>query len=127
MSIKLKTVILECRDIPQLVSFYTSLLHWPVVYEIETFVGIHSNEDEMGIAFQYDENYVPPTWPAKLGQQQMMAHLDFAVEDKSALKEAVEKATILGAKIADEQYGGEDWITMLDPAGHPFCFVVWNH
>lgn len=127
MSIKLKTVILECRDIPQLVSFYTSLLHWPVVYEIETFVGIHSNEDEMGIAFQYDENYVPPTWLAKLGQQQMMAHLDFAVEDKSALKEAVEKATILGAKIADEQYGGEEWITMLDHAGHPFCFVVWNH
>ena len=127
MSIKLKTVILECRDIPQLVSFYTSLLHWPVVYEIETFVGIHSNEDEMGIAFQYDENYVPPTWPTKPGQQQMMAHLDFAVEDKNALKEAVEKATILGAKIADEQYGGEEWITMLDPAGHPFCFVVWNH
>lgn len=127
MSIKLKTVILECGDIPQLVSFYTSLLHWPVVYEIETFVGIHSNEDEMGIAFQYDENYVPPTWPAKLGQQQMMTHLDFAVEDKSALKEAVENATILGAKIADEQYGGEEWITMLDPAGHPFCFVVWNH
>ncbi|MBE5985418.1 MAG: VOC family protein [Paenibacillaceae bacterium] len=127
MSIKLKTVILECRDIPQLVSFYTSLLHWPVVYELETFVGIHSDEDEMGIAFQYDENYIPPTWPARPGQQQMMAHLDFAVADKSELKEAVEKAIILGAKIADEQYGGEEWITMLDPAGHPFCFVVWNH
>ena len=127
MSIKLKTVILECRNIPQLVSFYTSLLHWPVVYELETFVGIHSNEDEMGIAFQYDENYIPPTWPAKQGQQQIMAHLDFAVADKSELKESVEKAVMLGAKIADEQYGGEEWITMLDPAGHPFCFVVWNH
>lgn len=127
MNIKLKTVILECQDIPQLVSFYTSLLHWQVVYEIETFVGIHSNEDEMGIAFQYDENYIPPIWPAKPGQQQMMAHLDFAVADKSELKEAVEKAIILGAKIADEQYGGEEWITMLDPAGHPLCFVVWNH
>jgi len=127
MNIKLKTVILECRDIPQLVSFYTNLLHWPVVYELETFVGIHSKEDEMGIAFQYDENYIPPTWPARPGQQQMMAHLDFAVADKSELKEAVEKAVMLGAKIADEQYGGEEWITMLDPAGHPFCFVVWNH
>jgi len=127
MNIKLKTVILECRDIPQLVSFYTNLLHWPVVYELETFVGIHSNEDEMGIAFQYDENYIPPTWPTRPGQQQMMAHLDFAVSDKSELKEAVKKAVMLGAKIADEQYGGEEWITMLDPAGHPFCFVVWNH
>jgi len=127
MNIKLKTVILECRDIPQLVSFYTNLLHWPVVYELETFVGIHSNEDEMGIAFQYDENYIPPTWPTRPGQQQMMAHMDFAVADKSELKEAVEKAVMLGAKTADEQYGGEEWITMLDPAGHPFCFVVWNH
>ncbi|MBE5995330.1 MAG: VOC family protein [Paenibacillaceae bacterium] len=127
MNIQLKTVILECWDIPQLVSFYTNLLHWPVVYEIETFVGIHSNKDEIGIAFQYDENYIPPTWPARPGQQQMMAHLDFAVADKSELKEAVEKAVMLGAKKADEQYGGEEWITMLDPAGHPFCFVVWNH
>lgn len=87
MNIQLKTVILECWDIPQLVSFYTNLLHWPVVYEIETFVGIHSNKDEIGIAFQYDENYIPPTWPARPGQQQMMAHLDFAVADKSELKE----------------------------------------
>ncbi len=127
MNIQLKTVILECRDIPQLVSFYTCLLHWPVVYELETFVGIHSNEDDMGIAFQYDENYIPPTWPARPGQQQMMAHLDFAVADKSELKEAVEKAVMLGAKKAEDQYCGEEWITMLDPAGHPFCFVVWDH
>ncbi|GLB32461.1 glyoxalase/bleomycin resistance/dioxygenase family protein [Lacrimispora amygdalina] len=127
MNIKLKTVILECRDIPQLLSFYTGLLHWPVVFEIDTFVGIHSNQDEMGIAFQYDENYIPPTWPSKPGHQQMMAHLDFAVDDKNELKEAMEKAIKLGAKIADEQYGGEEWVTMLDPAGHPFCFVVWNH
>ena len=127
MNIKLKTVILECHDIQQLVSFYTGLLHWPVVFELETFVGIHSNEEDMGIAFQYDENYVPPTWPSQPGRQQMMAHLDFAVDDKNELKEAMEKAIMLGAKIADEQYGGEEWITMLDPAGHPFCFVIWNH
>ena len=126
MTIRLKTVILECRDIPQLLSFYTGLLNWPVVYEQETFVGIHSNDEEMGIAFQYDENYIPPVWPSQLGQQQMMAHLDFAVADKQELKEAMEKATMLGAKIANKQYGGEEWVTMLDPAGHPFCFVVWS-
>uniref|UniRef100_UPI0006D152A8 VOC family protein n=1 Tax=Clostridium sp. NkU-1 TaxID=1095009 RepID=UPI0006D152A8 len=127
MAIKLKTVILECNDIPQLLSFYTGLLHWPVVFELDTFVGIHSDEEEMGIAFQYDENYIPPTWPSQPGQQQMMAHLDFAVADKNELKEAIGKAIKLGAKIANEQYGGEEWVTMLDPAGHPFCFVVWNH
>lgn len=82
MNIRLKTVILECSDIPQLLSFYTGLLDWPVVYEQETFVGIHSNDEEMGIAFQYDENYIPPVWPSQLGHQQMMVHLDFAVADK---------------------------------------------
>lgn len=117
---------MECRDIPQLLSFYTGLLDWPVVYEQETFVGIHSNDEEMGIAFQYDENYIPPVWPSQPGQQQMMAHLDFAVADKQELKEAMGKAIKLGAKIANKQYGGEEWITMLDPAGHPFCFVVWS-
>ncbi len=127
MAIKLKTVILECCDIPQLVSFYTGLLNWPVVFELDTFVGIHSNEEEMGIAFQYDEKYIPPIWPSQPGQQQMMSHLDFGVTDKKELKEAIEKAIKLGAKIANDQYGGEEWVTMLDPAGHPFCFVVWNH
>ncbi len=127
MTIKLKTVILECCDIPQLLSFYTGLLNWPVVYEVATFVGICSDMGEVGIAFQYDENYIPPIWPSQPGRQQMMAHLDFAVTDKEELKDAVEKAIMLGAKIASEQYGGEDWVTMVDPAGHPFCFVVWGH
>ncbi len=126
MNIRLKTVILECSDIPQLLSFYTGLLDWPVVYEQETFVGIHSNDEEMGIAFQYDENYIPPVWPSQQGHQQMMVHLDFAVADKNELKEAIEKAIMLGGKMANKQYGGEEWVTMLDPAGHPFCFVVWS-
>jgi len=55
-----------------------------------------------------------------------MVHLDFAVADKNELKEAIEKAIMLGGKMANKQYGGEEWVTMLDPAGHPFCFVVWS-
>jgi sugar/nucleoside kinase (ribokinase family) len=97
------------------------------VYEVDTYVGICSDKGEVGIAFQYDENYIPPIWPSQPERQQMMAHLDFAVTDKEDLKEAVEKAIMLGAKIASEQYGGEDWVTMVDPAGHPFCFVVCGH
>ncbi|WP_077610992.1 VOC family protein [Clostridium sp. Marseille-P2415] len=126
MDVKFKTVILECSDIPQLQSFYTGLLHWPVVFAEETFVRIQSNQGEVGIAFQYDEDYIPPIWPSQPGQQQMMAHLDFAVADKDELKEATENAIELGAKITDEQYGREEWVTMIDPAGHPFCFVIWD-
>lgn len=126
MKIELKTVILECSDISRLLSFYGQLLGWPVVFEEDGFVRIQSNQNGMGIAFQYDADYTPPVWPSRAGCQQMMAHLDFAVADRRALKEATDKAIGLGAKVADEQYGDDDWITMLDPDGHPFCFVIWD-
>lgn len=56
----------------------------------------------------------------------MMAHLDFGVKDKTELQEMVDKAVKLGASIPDTQYGNEKWVTLLDPAGHPFCIVIWN-
>lgn len=31
------------------------------------------------------------------------------------------KAIQLGADIASNQFGGTDFITMIDPSGHPFC------
>lgn len=125
MKIILKTVILECRDMKQLVDFYSGLLDWPVVFEENEFVRIQSPETGMGIAVQYEEDYIPPVWPPEKGKQQMMAHLDFGV-GRAELKEAVDKAVGLGARISDTQYGGDEWITMLDPAGHPFCIIVWN-
>ena len=124
--IKLKTAILECGDILSLCSFYAELLQWPVVFKVETFIRIQSPDNCTGIAFQFDEKYVPPKWPTELQEQQMMAHLDFAVDEKEEMKNAVEKAIQLGAKIADTQYGNDEWVTMIDPAGHPFCFVLWN-
>ncbi len=124
--LKLKTVILDCKDIPQLLDFYGQLLNWPVVFQEDTFVRIQSKDTDMGIAFQYDEDYVPPVWPSQAGKQQMMSHLDFAVRDKSELKVTTERALQLGAKVAEEQYGDGEWITLFDPAGHPFCFVIWD-
>ena len=124
--IKLKTVILETNDISTLCSFYSELLQWPIVFQVDTFVRIQAPQNGTGIAFQFDEDYTPPKWPTEKGKQQMMAHLDLGVADKSEMKKAIEKAVKLGAKIADVQYGNEEWITMLDPAGHPFCFVIWN-
>jgi len=78
----------------------------------------------MGIAFQYAEDYVPPIWPSQVGKQQIMSHLDFAVADNNELAILTEKAIQLGAKVAANQYGDGEWITLLDPAGHPFCFVI---
>lgn len=55
----------------------------------------------------------------------MMAHLDFGV-DRKDLQEAVDRALRLGGRLAEAQYGGDEWITLLDPAGHPFCLLAWD-
>ena len=67
--------------------------------------------------FQRNPDYQPPVWPAQPGEQQQMAHLDFAVND---LEKAVEHAIECGATMAENQFSDE-WKVMLDPAGHPFC------
>lgn len=126
MSLKLKTVILECKDMHQLVDFYSGFLGWPIVFREESFVRLQSPESEMGIAVQYAEDYIAPVWPSKAEKQQMMVHLDFGVHNRQELESCVDKAVKLGAKIAEMQYGDGEWITMIDPAGHPFCIVVWD-
>lgn len=125
MRITLETVILECRDMDGLVNFYSGFLDWPVVYREDKFIRLQSPDSRTGIAVQYAEDYLPPVWPSEPGKQQMMAHLDFGV-DRKDLQEAVDKAVGLGARVAETQYGGDEWITLLDPAGHPFCLLIWD-
>ena len=125
MKITLETVILECRDMEELVHFYSGFLDWPVVYRDPEFIRIQGPDSPTGIAVQYAEDYLPPVWPSQPEKQQMMAHLDFGVSRKD-LREAVDKALRLGGKIAEAQYGGDEWITLLDPAGHPFCLLIWD-
>ena len=45
-------------------------------------------------------------------------HFDFQVDN---VLEMIEKAKALGAVMAANQYGGEDFVTLIDPSGHPFC------
>lgn len=125
MNAELKTLILECKDLASLSGFYTRLLGWPVVFQTEGFIRIQPPGGTVGLGFQQDEDYIRPVWPTELHRQQIMAHMDFAVANRNELEEAVKKAEILGAKKAGAQYGDE-WVTMLDPAGHPFCFVIWE-
>ena len=122
----LKTVILECRDVRRLLAFYQGLLGWPVAFDEGEFIRIECPDTGMGLAFQLDEDYVPPVWPTARGQQQMMARLDFGVSDGAELQAMAAKALSLGATKASEQYGDGDWLTLLDPAGHPFCLVIWG-
>lgn len=65
--------------------------------------------------------YVRPIWPEEEGKQQKQMHFDFQVPD---VPKAVKKAEALGAVKMEAQFGGNEFTTMLDPAGHPFCLCT---
>ncbi len=122
LPIRLKAVVLDCRDIQALSDFYIRMLGWEKVYsEGDYWVEIAPPGGDSDIAFQKNEDYLPPVWPEEPGAQQQMVHLDFAV-GRDWLQEAAGQAVACGAKVAETQFS-DDWIVLIDPEGHPFCFV----
>jgi catechol 2,3-dioxygenase-like lactoylglutathione lyase family enzyme len=113
-------VVLDAPDAVALARFYVSVLGWPIVKEEEGWAAIAVPGTSSYLAFQTSEGYVPPVWPNTEGRQQMMMHIDVAVDDLSA---AVAHALELGAAEADFQ-PQEDVRVLYDPAGHPFCLYL---
>ena len=110
--IRLGSLAIDCPDPSALATFYSTLL------------GFEMNGDDAiltpegwEIWFQEVEDYQAPTWPTQERGQQL--HFDVATNDIGA---AVVLAESVGAKRAPNQ-GNHEWVVMLDPAGHPFCFV----
>lgn len=134
LPIALDAVVLECRDAAALSDFYIRLIGWRKNHvEENEWTDIISTFGGVKIAFQQNPNYIPPVWPDEPGAQQQMAHLDFTVQNQEQLELAVQHALSCGAVKANIQYGEATspesdslWTTMLDPAGHPFCFVIWS-
>ena len=126
-AIRLSSVVLDCRDAVALSEFYIRLLGWRLNDgEGDTWVDIVAPNGGTMLGFQKNEDYVPPVWPEEPGAQQQMVHLDFAVRGKGQLEPAVRHAVACGAIQASVQYGPDCWVTMIDPEGHPFCFIVGN-
>jgi hypothetical protein len=113
-------VVLDAPDGHALARFYAELLGWPIAKEDPGGAAIAVPGTSSYLAFQTEENYVPPVWPAGGGHQQMMMHLDIAVDDLAA---SVADAVELGARLAEFQ-PQEEVRVMLDPAGHPFCLYL---
>jgi catechol-2,3-dioxygenase len=116
---KLRSVVLDAPDIARLAGFYQDLAGWTQSYADDEWITLQT-PDGYRISFQRAPDHVPPQWPDPAHPQQF--HLDLRVPDMQAAAEAAEKlgATRLG--------GGETWVTMADPAGHPFdlCFSADN-
>ena len=113
-------VVLDAPDGVALANFYASLLGWPIAKQEGGEAAIAVPGTSSYLAFQSEPQYVPPVWPATGGHQQMMLHLDIAVDD---LPGAVADAVGLGATVAEYQ-PQDDVRVLLDPAGHPFCLYI---
>jgi catechol 2,3-dioxygenase-like lactoylglutathione lyase family enzyme len=109
-------ISIDSRNPERLRDFYANLTGW----EKRSKYGPELVADN-GLVILFpdcDFDYIPPVWPEEPGKQQKQMHFNFGVDD---LRAAVAEATRLGATKAASQYGGEHFITMLDPEGHPFC------
>ena len=118
--------VLDSPNPIELARFYERMLGWAIVRSEGPQPGspaedgwalLRSPDGTRKLEVQWEPHYVPPTWPPKAGEQLMMMHLDFGVDD---LESAVAWAIEAGARIAQYQ-PQEDVRVMLDPDGHPFC------
>jgi catechol 2,3-dioxygenase-like lactoylglutathione lyase family enzyme len=108
---QLELVALDAPDIETLASFYAELTGWEVVRKEPDWITVRTG-DGHEVAFQLAPDHVAPQWPGQEHPQQV--HLDLQVDGYQA---AAERAVGLGAtRLAD----GPSWVTLADPAGHPF-------
>jgi catechol-2,3-dioxygenase len=108
---RLELAAFDAADIDTLATFYANLTGWEVVRRTPDWITLRTGNDRE-IAFQSAPDHIPPQWPGQDFPQQF--HLDLQIADHQA---AADRAVTLGAtRLAD----GPSWITLADPAGHPF-------
>ncbi|QGL51171.1 VOC family protein [Micromonospora terminaliae] len=111
MTARLDLAIFDAADINRVGAFYAGLTGWDVVRRDPDRFGLRA-PDGQEIEFQHAPDHVAPQWPGHEHPQQF--HLDLQTDDPRAM---TERAVGLGAtRLAD----GPTWITLADPAGHPF-------
>lgn len=108
---RLGAVILDAADIEAVATFYADLTGWEVARKGSDWIALRAS-DGQEVGFQRAPDHVRPQWPGQERPQQV--HLDLYVDGREV---AAERAVSLGAtRLAD----GDSWITLADPAGHPF-------
>ena len=120
MSIKLRTIVMDCYDAQVTARFYCDLLGWKKTVDEKNWVLVRDPAGGTGLSFQTEPDYAPPVWPEQPGEQRKMLHIDFLVDD---LNEAVALALKCGGKKAPDQYL-PNVVVMFDPDSHPFCLFT---
>jgi len=108
---RLELAAFDAQDTQRLAQFYVDLAGWEILRNDGGWINVRTSDGQQ-IGFQPAPNYALPQWPGQEHPQQF--HLDLFVEGREA---AAERAVSLGAaRLAT----GPTWITLTDPAGHPF-------
>lgn len=108
---KLDVVVIDAADYRGLAAFYGELTGWEQAHVDDDWVALHAG-DGWKVGFQLSPDHRPPRWPGQERPQQ--AHLDFHVPE---LEPALERVLALGGTLLRRN---ERWLTVADPAGHPF-------
>lgn len=116
---------LDCADARELASFYSQLLGWEVnTRDGAGWAQVRDPDGGVGLNFQADSWYQPPTWPEAPGAQMKMMHFEVLVDDLEAAVRLVQEAGGKEAPHQPQDRDGGRLRVMLDPAGHPFCLFV---
>lgn len=119
------TLTLDCADAVELAEFWCALLGWDVTARNDDgWLQARDPRGGVGLNFQADPAYRPPTWPEEPELQTKQMHFEVLVDD---LEAAVERVLAGGGREAEHQPADRDperLRVMLDPAGHPFCLYV---
>jgi predicted enzyme related to lactoylglutathione lyase len=110
----LSAVVIDSADPAALAAFYGKLTGLDVTYSDDTYVVLGDGPVKLG--FQKVEGYESPGWPDPAKH----SHLDFTVAD---IEPAAKEVVALGASRPDFQPGGDSWVVLTDPEGHPFCLT----
>ncbi len=117
----LGNIMIDSSDGERLAAFYSELLGW----RRSSIYGLPAVVSPAGLilVFSTEADYTRPVWPEEEGKQQKQMHFDFQV---GCVEDAVKRALSLGGEKAEMQYGGDEFVTMIDPDGHPFCLCKWG-
>ena len=115
----LRSIVIDAPDIASLSKFYGDLAGWQQEYGDDEWITMRT-PDGWRIGLQAAPDHVAPHWPGQTQPQQ--AHLDLRVPD---LATGAATAEGFGATTLRTN---ESWVTMADPAGHPFdlCLAADN-
>ncbi len=123
LNASIHVLVMDASNPEELATFYAKLLGGTLKADPNgSGFSVNSPSFPLPLVFQLDEDYTRPVWPGTKGDQLQMMHLDIQVENRV---KAMEYALSLGATMPEEQFCQPDWdfqwVTLLDPAGHPFC------